>query len=431
MEFPEAFIRLAQIETNERITITSNKMNCSVSKLLTGAISPIFFQAIKNNPTLKEIHLPINENIKEFFEGKSIDPELFLKMSIILDNQDFIKMWKITNEFNIDNVLKLLMAFIKNNGKIENLKDEIEYIGEHFEEIANKLEFETIPSEFLSEIFKKTKGIESEKQIYKYIIERLKEEKEEESRKKLMESIDMRGLNNQEIQELIETLKYEDLSEQFFSVFKCIILERWNYFEENENKDKNEENEDENEKEFLNGDDSEKGKEKCHVIQYEEGQYFKGIIKYLQDKYGKNIHHQGIISISASYTPDSYFIGQPYQVIDYEWDGKWHSESDYDDRGEWWQIDFKKMKVKISGYSIKQKYSQKKKWIIEGKNEGEEWKQIDILKDKSYNPPKISYHPIDHNTQSYQYIRLRPKKKNGSCHFEITNFEIFGEIQEE
>ena len=84
MEFPETLFRLSQIDTHEKILIVSDKVFCQINKSLAAAISPDFFQIIKSNPMIKEIYLPINDNINEFFKGRSIDKEIFLRMSIIL-----------------------------------------------------------------------------------------------------------------------------------------------------------------------------------------------------------------------------------------------------------------------------------------------------------------------------------------------------------
>ena len=214
MELTETLIRLIQINTKERIDIIGNNFVYAINKSLAVAISPIFFKIINDNPTVKEIFLPIDEDFEDFFKGKSINKELFLQMSILLENKELIRKWKEENKINKENLIAYLKKFIKYKGKTEYIKEEIEFIGEHFEEIEvdNKIKIEEIPSEYLSEIMKTVKGIETEEKIYKYIIKRLKEEEEESSRKKLIESIEIRGLNNKDIKELIENIRYEDLS---------------------------------------------------------------------------------------------------------------------------------------------------------------------------------------------------------------------------
>ena len=227
MNLPETLIRLNQYETKERINIIYNNIAYPITKSFAAAISPHFFRSIKANPMLKEIKLPKDLdifNMNEFFTGKSIDRQLFLVMSIILDNKELMKRWKKENVIKKENAIDHLMIFIKYKGKMENMAEEIEFIGKHFEELENKINIDTIPSEYLCEIFKKVKGIKSEEKIKQYILKRLKEEKNENKRKKLVKSIEIEGLKNEDIQELIETVKYEDLSEQLFSTIKEKIL---------------------------------------------------------------------------------------------------------------------------------------------------------------------------------------------------------------
>ena len=224
MELPEAIIQLAQIRTKEKINMISNEMVYPINKAFAGVISPLFYQALEANPTLKEISLPINENIKEFFGGKSIDRELFLRMSILLNKRDLMKKWRKENQISKENAINNLMIFIQHNGQIEDMEEEIEFISKHLDEMENMKEFEMIPSEYLSEIFRKAKGINSEEKIYNFILKRLKEEGGKKNREKLIECIELGGLNNKYIKELIENINFEDLSELLFSKIQDKIL---------------------------------------------------------------------------------------------------------------------------------------------------------------------------------------------------------------
>ena len=225
MDLPEIFIRLGQLHTKEKINIICNDKNMfSINKSLAASISPLFFHLIKENPMLQQISLPINKDSQNFFKGKSIKKDLFLIMSIILDNKELIQKWKEENQINKENVIDCLMTFIKYKGKVENIEEGIKYIGEHYEELKNHLDFEKIPSEYLCEISRSIKGVKSEETISKYIIERLKNENQDKYRRKLIDSIEMRGLNNENIKELIENLKYNDLSETLFSILQNRLI---------------------------------------------------------------------------------------------------------------------------------------------------------------------------------------------------------------
>ena len=170
------------------------------------------------------------------------------------------------------------------------------------------------------------------------------------------------------------------------------------------------------------------------LIKYKDGNNFEGIIKYLQDRDGKNLHEKGIIIISASSTHSS---AKPEKVIDYNWNDRWCSNGETP--GEWWEMNFVNKKVKINGYSIKTyscvQWNHLKNWVIEGKNVGEEWEEIDRQDNNDLNGASYQhYFSIPKTTKPYQCIRI---KNIGKDHFPygvsyflvLTNFEIFGEIQ--
>ena len=76
MKFPEMLTRLIQFETKEKINIITNNMIYSVNKSFIVGISPLFFQVIQANPMIKEIYLPISEDIDDFFQGNLKDQKL-------------------------------------------------------------------------------------------------------------------------------------------------------------------------------------------------------------------------------------------------------------------------------------------------------------------------------------------------------------------
>ena len=224
MDLPEAFLPLILFPTKDTIKIRNHRKSYLIDKSLAAALSPHFLEAIKSNPMINEIFLPIDDDIEAFFSGKSIKSDTFLTMSILLNNKKLIKQWKEENEINQSNAIDYLMIFIKNNAKIEDTNEILNLIGENFEQFENQIKFDKIPSYYLSELFKKVKKIESEKDINKYVLQRIQWEKEDKYRKELIKSIDMRGLNNDNLKELIEKTKFEDLSEQILSILKNYTL---------------------------------------------------------------------------------------------------------------------------------------------------------------------------------------------------------------
>ena len=223
MELPETFNRLMTYDSNEKINIVCQNKTFSINKSLAVAFSHQFFLAIQENPTLKEITLSINqniENIEEFFKGGKINPKFFYQMSTALDNKALIEEWKKEKKVNEENVIQYLILQIKYDGKIENMIEEIKMIGENIENFINEEEFNKIPNYYLSEILKRVERVESEEDICQFIIKKLKEEEDKNIRKNLIKSIEMRGLNNKNIKELLEITTYEEISEELFYIFK-------------------------------------------------------------------------------------------------------------------------------------------------------------------------------------------------------------------
>ena len=68
------------------------------------------------------------------------------------------------------------------------------------------------------------------------------------------------------------------------------------------------------------------------AIEHEEGNDFNGIIKYLEGKYGNNLHQQKIVKITVS----SSGYNRPYQVIDYNW--KDHFYTSVSLHGQWFKL---------------------------------------------------------------------------------------------
>ena len=84
-----------------------------------------------------------------------------------------------------------------------------------------------------------------------------------------------------------------------------------------------------------------------------------------------------------------------------------------------------------------------KNWVIECKNEGEEWKEIDRQDNYDLKGPlNEHYYSIKEMTKPYQYIRIKiigrdhyyshnKDYKIDNYFLTLNQFEIFGEINEE
>ena len=69
MDFPEIYQRLHHYNSNEKITIRNQETSVLINKSLAIALSPNVFLALQENPSLKEITIPIKGNLERYFKG--------------------------------------------------------------------------------------------------------------------------------------------------------------------------------------------------------------------------------------------------------------------------------------------------------------------------------------------------------------------------
>lgn len=115
-----------------------------------------------------------------------------------------------------------------------------------------------------------------------------------------------------------------------------------------------------------------------HSFPYFEGNEFNGIIKYLTNKTGGNIHDNGTINVSSNSIYGS--KSHPKNLLNFNDSTSYHSN---DQSNVWICFDFKNMEVEIDHYTIESYYCPAnygghiKNWVIEISNDGESWTQID------------------------------------------------------
>ena len=419
------------------------------------AISPFIGEEFLKDPTFQmniQDQEKIEEEFSNFIQGKEIRTEIFLKIGKFLKNQEMITKWKKTIELKerVNEYAKYLhdtkIYYGKTEEKeiidIEDIKDDLQYIGKHLEEM--KEDVKKFKEEILLLLIRNEDiTIKSEDTIWEIIKERLKKMKREiyndgnkktidkiqQMRRLLLETIKIKYLKQENFKEFIEEIEPEDIiignipkrlnahdytdrRENIWNQIQEILLNNLkvtNIKNEEKEKDKN-----------------------FKLIEHKEGKNFDGIIKYLEDKYGEDIHEKGIITITAS----SSCRNNPEQVINYKWLDYWRTN--VNSKEHWWEINFKKMKVEMNGYSIKTCNSGSschlKSWIIEGRNEGGKWKEIDHQDNNDLNGFSYQhYYSIQEKIEPYQYIRIQ---RNGLNHGNdkellLNNFEIYGKIKED
>lgn len=106
------------------------------------------------------------------------------------------------------------------------------------------------------------------------------------------------------------------------------------------------------------------------------GEEFNGIIKYLTNKTGGNIHDNGTIET----TTNTYHGGnEPKFLLDFHYNNFYESNQA---NNAWVCFDFKDMKIKITNYSIKSNTNSPngrnlRSWDLEVSNDGQKWEKID------------------------------------------------------
>ena len=163
---------------------------------------------------------------------------------------------------------------------------------------------------------------------------------------------------------------------------------------------------------------------------YENDYEFNGIIKYLTDKAGENIHDKGLIEISTNSLNPS---RPPQNLLDFNKNSFFEANENIS----WIIFDFKKMRVKLQKYQIKSVGAgvdqyHLKNWLIEVSNDRNNWKIVD----KQFNCSKLNGKGLIGTFDVLQndfsrYIRLRQTGELwGDGYMWLSKIEFYGWIQE-
>lgn len=152
---------------------------------------------------------------------------------------------------------------------------------------------------------------------------------------------------------------------------------------------------------------------------------FEGIIKFLTEKTGGNIHDNGTINVTTNCLNSSF---PPKNLLDFSGDSQYLANSPND---AWVCFDFKDYSVNLSKYSIRSykdgpnRYHLKN-WVIETSNDGEHWEVIDDRKNCSTLNGNYLVGTFDVKPNCFsRYIRLRQTGElwgNGNMWFHYIEF---------
>lgn len=175
----------------------------------------------------------------------------------------------------------------------------------------------------------------------------------------------------------------------------------------------------------------EKDKEsKILKFNHTDGQEFKGIINYLTEKTGGNIHKNGTIELT-SISPD--FHTYPDYLLNQSQDYHFNPQDVI-------CYDFKNMKIEISSYTIKSinnPVGHIKNWVFEVSNDKDSWTEIDKhTDDPTMNSPgKVATFNVK-KKKFARFVRFRHtgeywKAVPGimACSIRINSIEFYGRLE--
>lgn len=183
--------------------------------------------------------------------------------------------------------------------------------------------------------------------------------------------------------------------------------------------------------EQLRNEQKEEEKEKGIPLLLKEDEEFNGIVKYLTNKTGGNIHENGTIKITSNTFYDG---GEPKNLLDFT-DKNYYRASRADS---YITFDFKSMKVKVTNYSIKSNWNgpdafHMRSWEVEVSNDEVIWKKIDERKNCQDLNGKLLTGTFDVLPNGYsRYVRVHQTDRpwGRGDHIWFFYMELYGFLQE-
>jgi hypothetical protein len=167
------------------------------------------------------------------------------------------------------------------------------------------------------------------------------------------------------------------------------------------------------------------------VVEFVPSQPLFGMVAFLSQKCGGNVHRMGVVKVTAS---SYYSVRFPENVVDLAANSYFYSE---DQPNQWLCLDFQKATVIATRYSIQTRQyggdCHIRTWVVEGSAVEDEWVELDsqVDVDGLDGLAKVGSFEIAKRVQCRK-VRIRQTGPNsaGNNHLSLGRFELFGEIQE-
>lgn len=424
-------------EYQKDFTFVVNGQEYPTNRIIADILSPIIRQYHLTDKTIDHFYInTLNKNDQTSFskilslitfQPQTLTEEevkYFIEIFTILGNQK--ELYKLihqnTEEITLKNVFSLIQVKQKyfnqfqsknNSNQPDNfyidfkflIQKELEFISSHFYEI-DKEKVQNLDANLIEEIIKSDKlELEDEDSLINLINGiYLKDPK----LSYLYSYVDFMLISIESLQHFSEIFELNDITSEIWNS----ILNR-----------------------SLNSKPPEKANKKYKMkgipLLYKKGDDFNGIIKYLTEKTGGNIHNNGTIQTTASSCQNGC---EPKNLLDFNYNAYYQAGQFNND---WIMFDFKNRKVNLTNYSIKSNSTSKngsnlKSWAIEISEDGKTWTKIDEQKNcEAINGSRLTGTFEVKPNKFSRYIRLLQTDKNWSGnYFWFYYIEFYGYLLE-
>ena len=392
------------------------------NSLLADFLSPKIARIHSSDPACSRFVIESNDENGVFESflglslGKSIDVNsenaLFLQnISRELENGEMIVKFVETQEGSISSSNVVDRLVLKSSFNL-GVEEEVEFVASHFFEIEreslHKLSFEQLRSVLSSSSLK----LDSEDQLFDFIVSVVEED---ESKFSLFNEVFFENLSVDRMKRFCE------VSASLFSFFDSQLWSRLSH------------------RLCLSVEASNKQERytKEKKFEYKSGSEMKGIIHYLSEKCGGNVHDKGIVEVTGEnvYSSDPSYAYE--NVADLEVNSYFFSNTSGNASV---CYNFKNMKIIPTGYAIRSFYSggvndnNWKSWVIEVSNDGSNWTQIDSkTNNNDVNDKDVRKAFSVQSSPECTRIRIRQTGQShaGNNYILFSGFEIFGTLIEE
>lgn len=407
-------------------TITVDGEKYQMSRFVADLLSPIIRKFHFTDETIEEFTINTkfkaksNQNnfFQDFlnlsnFESKNIDElhqkyyiEYFLQLGNV---QEYLKLFPSNfDEITPSNIIDRLemVTEIKNTETKTIIEDRIrkliDYSALHFIEIP-KEKLRTLNENLIDEILRsESLKLDEEDTLLSFILDLYKQD---DKYSNLFEYVEFINLSEKSLQDFINNFSIDNLNSKIWKSICKRLFKSSKSFERYTNK---------------------------FEINYIKGEEFKGILNFLTNKTGGNIHENGTIKISSDTTLDQSY--HPKNLVSN--DNKFFNSFTVEDVSI--VFDFKDKMVKLKNYSIKS-LGQKsggchlKNWVVEASNDMKKWEIIDERINNSSLNKSCAIYTFDSKSidEFYRYVRLRQTGLNWRNDYTVAfqQIEFYGIIQ--